>query len=451
MVSLRPALAPAPPRARARSGSPWFLLVALGATVTVCALWGIDNVVSAVAAGLQIVFLAYFFRHLAFAASALQTAPGDLRAPIVDSGYRPPVTVMVACHNEEAVADALAGRLLDLDYPAHLLQLIVVDDGSTDRTGPILDGWAARDGRLLALHRPPGAPGAKSGALNHGLDYADGDVIVVFDADHQPERDVVRRLVRHFEDPAVGAVQGRCVIRNPGDAPLSRLVYIDYLAGYLVNEYGRQSLFELPAYGGANCAVRASALRSNGGWNPSTVTEDTDLTIRLMLAGWRVRYDVTAVDHEEGVVTFSRYWKQRYRWARGHQQVWRDYKRAVWSAAHLGFWEKTETTMFLGGYHLPVGSAIGLLALALWSAGLAHPVSPLNAFVLWTLLFLGPLLELGAGLLIGRARPRDCFSLALFLPMFFVSVALCAKAWFDGVSGRDYRWVKTKRASEVST
>ena len=393
-------------------------------------------------------FLVYFIRHLSFAIAALRSAPIELTSPLLDTGYQPGVTVLVACKNEESVVESLLESLLRLDYPAELLQFVIVDDASTDGTGALLDACAHSNHQVRVVHRDPGASGGKSGALNVGLAHALGEVVVVFDADHQPHRDVVRRLVRHFEDPAVAAVQGRCVIRNPEDSMLTKLVAIDYQAGYLVNEYGRQCIYELPAYGGANCAVRASDLRAAGGWNDHSVTEDTDLTLRLILAGRRVRYDVTAVDEEEGVVTLGRYWRQRYRWARGHQQVWRDYRRAVWRSPRLSVRDKVETTMFLLGFHVPVVSAVGLGILVLWSVGLAHPTAPVNTLVLWTLLFIGPLLELGAGLLIARSDRRDAAALVLFLPGFFVSIALCTKAWIDGVAGRRYTWFKTQRSAD---
>jgi cellulose synthase/poly-beta-1,6-N-acetylglucosamine synthase-like glycosyltransferase len=240
------------------------------------------------------------------------------------------------------------------------------------------------------------------------------------------------------------------LIRNLDDSLLSRLVWIDYLAGYLVNEYGRQSLFQLPAYGGANCAVRANVLRAAGGWNESSVTEDTDLTLRLLLRGERVRYDVDAVDEEEGVVTLERFWHQRYRWARGHQQVWRDYRRAVWSSPRFSFAEKTELTMFLLVFHLPVASALGLLIFASWVTGLTDPFSDTHVFVFWTLLFLGPLLELGGGMLIARAPRRSAPMLVFFIPVFFVSIALCTKAWLDAARGRPYVWRKTQRRPLVA-
>ena len=195
--------------------------------------------------------------------------------------------------------------------------------------------------------------------------------------------------------------------------------------------------------------VRASTLRELGGWNPRSVTEDTDLTLRVHLAGWRVRYDVTAVDAEEAVGTVSRYWRQRHRWARGHQQAWRDYRRAVWQSRHLSRSQKVETTMFLLTFHLPVLAGLGLVVLALWLAGLVVPPDPLRLFLLWTLLFLGPLLELGAGLLVSRTDRREAFALAWFLPLFFISISLCCAAWVEGVAGLRSPWAKTARAGDA--
>jgi len=420
-----------------------------GAALVVLGVAGLDRVVAVVAIAAEAVFVLFFLRHFAFAVSALQSAPADLLAPPPpDPTFVPTVSVLVACKNEQSVVEGMVESLLALDYPPDRLQLVVVDDASDDHTGALLDDLAAHNPRLACVHRQPGSVGGKSAALNDALDVVTGAVIVVFDADHHPDPQTVRRLVGHFRDPRVEAVQGQCRIRNGDDSPLARLISIDYMAGYLVNEYGRQSLYELPAYGGANCAVRASSLRAAGGWNPDTVTEDTDLTLRLLLAGGRVRYDVNATDHEEGVVTLGRFWRQRYRWARGHQQVCRDYRLDVLRSRHLSAWQKVEAMMFLYVFHLPVVSAIGLVVVTLWTLGLAHAPNAVAAAAFWTLLFLGPLLELGAGLLIADADRSHARSLAYFLPLFFVSIALCTKAWVDGALGRPYGWVKTARADD---
>lgn len=431
------------------TGAPWTLLGIAGLLVVIGAVSGLHGLVNVCGLGLQALFLVFFVRHVWFAASALHSAPADLEAPVIPSDYAPRLTVMVACKNEQAVVDGLVTSLLALDYDPRRMQLIVIDDGSEDDTRVLLDGRAEQDRRLTVIHRAPGSPGGKSGALNAGLQRATGELLVVFDADHKPRPDVLRRLVRHFQDPRVAGVQGRCHITNPDDSPISKLISIDYLAGYLVNEYGRQSVFQLPAYGGANCAVRATVLRELGGWNVNTVTEDTDLTMRLILTGHRVRYDLTAVDEEEGVTTLDRFWRQRYRWARGHQQVWRDYRRAVWTSPRLTFGDKFETTLFLLAFHVPVFTGAGTVVLIAWLTGLRPPVGFLDLYVFWILLYLGPLLELGAGLLIAKAPRREASGVIFFLPMFFISIALCTKAWLDGIMGRPYSWVKTRRAADA--
>lgn len=430
--------------------APWTLLGATGVVVLAIALTGLQSVVTVAAIVVQIVFFAYFIRHLAFAMAAFRSAPSDLAVPLVETGYQPTVSVIVACRDEIAVVERLVDGLVRLDYPGEALQLVIVDDGSSDGTAEMLDRLS-RAAPILVVHRVKGAGGGKPAALNCGLAEATGEIVVVFDADHRPRPDVLRRLVRHFEEDGVAAVQGRCEISNTADSPLTELVGVDYLAGYLVNEYGRQALFNLPAYGGANCAVRADVLRSIGGWSTASVTEDTDLTIRVVLAGYRVRYDVTAVDEEEGVTTVARYWRQRYRWARGHQQVWRDYHRPIWRSRQFSFGQKVETTMFLLAFHVPVISALGLVLAVTWLGGLARAPFGVDLFVLWMLLFLGPLMELGGGLLIARADRSRVRGLVYFLPLFFVSIALCTKAWLDGLIGREYAWEKTARAGDSKT
>ncbi|WP_229789443.1 glycosyltransferase [Pilimelia terevasa] len=415
------------------------------------ALIGFDLTLGIAAGVLNVVFLAFFFRHLAFAVSAARWAEADLEAAGVGlESYAPPVAVLVACKNEELVVDGMVSALLGLDYPGDRLTIVVVDDASEDGTAARLDAWAASDPRLRVLHRAPGAGGGKSGALNDALAGVDAEIVVVFDADHEPARNVLRRLVRHFRDPFVGAVMGRCVVRNGADSSLAGTIFVDYLSGYLVNEYGRQALFELPAYGGANCAVRVSTLRALGGWNPDTVTEDTDLTLRVLLAGGRVRYDPTAVDFEEAVHSTRRFWKQRHRWALGHQKCLRDYWRPVLRSRHLGLVDKIETVMFLWVYHVPVlcGLGLGLTLLRAFGVGGQAVVGllPLSA-----LLFAGPFAELAVGLVVGRVERRAAWQLVAFLPAFGLSILTATHAYLDGMIGKRLSWAKTARSGSVGT
>ncbi len=429
------------------SGTPWTLLFLAGLGMVLFGALGVTNASLSIVIFLTVLFLVFLFRHLAFAVSALTLAPRDIRSRTgFDWGYHPFVTVMVPCRNEALVIEGLVTTLLALDYPDDRHEIIVIDDGSDDDTGAILDELTRRHPVLRCIHRPPNTGGGKSGALNAALAVAQGEVVVVFDADHKPRADVLRRLVRHFADPKVGAVQGRCIVRNSNETRLARSIAVDYYCGYLVNEYGRQSLFELPAYGGSNCAARASWLRAFGGWNEQTVTEDTDLTLRMVLVGRVVRFDVTAIDTEESVPTFRRFWRQRYRWARGHQQAWREYRRSMLASKNLGFARKVESMMFLLVYHVPVFCMLGLVLVVLRAAGVLSWGNGLDLTPIATLLFLGPLIELASGLIVSRAPRQAAAGILLFLPTFVLFTIVCTKSWFDGVVGRPYTWVKTPRS-----
>ena len=191
------------------------------------------------------------------------------------------------------------------------------------------------------------------------------------------------------------------------------------------------------------CAT--SSLRELGGWNEDSVTEDTDLTLRLLLSGQRVRYDVTAIDTEEGVPTFRRFWRQRYRWARGHQEAWLEYRRAVWRSPALSRSEKLETTMFLLVYHVPLLCSLGVVLILLRVFGVVTWATAIDLTPIATLLFLGPLLELASGLIVSNAPRKSALGVLLFLPSYLLFTIVCTKAWFDGVLGRPYAWHKTPR------
>ncbi len=428
-------------------GTPWILPIIAGLMCVAIGVFGINTACRGASIGLGIIFGCFLLRHLAFAVVSMRAAPNEMfGSDGIDTGYRPSVTIMVPCHNEEVVIAASVEAVLALDYPTDKLQLIFINDKSSDATGAILDGVAAQHDHVQVIHRGPGSGGGKSGALNEALDIATGEVTMVFDADHRPRADALLRTVRHFADPLCAATQGRCIIRNSTESSLTRTVAVDYFSGYIVNEYGRQALFELPAYGGANCAVRTDVVRDLGGWNLETVTEDTDLTLRVVLNGMRVRYDMTAIDSEEGVPSYAKFWKQRYRWARGHQQVWRDYRGYVLRTPALTFTQRVETLMFLLVFHIPAFCAFGLGLLLLRATGLVPWGRGLEIPAFASLLFLGPLVELAAGLLVSRAPRKAASTLLMFFPAFFMFTIICARSWLDGVLGRSYTWQKTSRS-----
>lgn len=397
---------------------------------------------------IQATFIAYLLRHMAFAWTGLQVR----WKPEESSNYEPPVSILIPARNEEKVIRGLIESLAEVDYPREKFQVIAVDDASDDKTGEILDELARKYDWLIVIHRSKEeherTPG-KSSVLNDALRFATGEIIFVYDADHQVKKDTIKKIVRHFKDPKVGMAMGRCVVRNADKNVLTKLIYIEFLSGYKVNQYGRELLHGLAAYGGSNCAIRRSLLEELGGFNVDSVTEDTDLTVRGVLEGYRVVYDDDAVSTELAVTTLTRYWRQRYRWAYGHQHVFYDYWLDVVRCKHLGVLDKIEFLMFLFIYHVPVIMFLGILLTFMWAFGIFLPRDPFIGLTLWVVLLLGPIMELAAGLILAREKGKTAFYLLLFLPLFFISILICTKAFLDGIARtitrERYVWVKTER------
>ena len=265
------------------------------------------------------VLVVYTLRHYVFTLNRLF---GRHRQPYVDIGTAawPRVAVFVPCHNEERVLAHMLDALLACDYPEQQLVIFPIDDRSTDATGEIMDGYASRfPGRVRPIHRRNGKPG-KAAALKEATAISDAGIHLVFDADYLPGRGLIKQLVGPFFDPEVGAVMGRVVPMNVGKSLLTRLLDLERTGGYQVDQQARMNLGLIPQYGGTVGGVRRAALLDVGGWRDDTLAEDTDMTFRLVLAGWEVVYQNRSECYEEVPELWHNRIRQIKRWARGHNQ-----------------------------------------------------------------------------------------------------------------------------------
>ncbi len=263
--------------------------------------------------------------------------------------YMPSVTVFVPMHNEEKVASDILEALVASDYDSEKLEIIAIDDRSTDGTAEIIDAYAAAHPTVKALHRTTGN-GGKAGALLFAGQHAHGDIILMFDADYIPGRAMLKRLVAPFCDPEVGAVMGRVVPHNVGDSVLAGLLSLERAAGYQVGQEAKHRLGLVPQFGGTVGGVRSSALRAVGGWNTDSLTEDTDLTCRLLLQGWKVAYVNRAECYEEVPHEWPLRRTQLTRWVIGHTQCFHRYCLSIIFSRRLSLAEKVDSVMMLGCY-----------------------------------------------------------------------------------------------------
>jgi peptidoglycan-N-acetylglucosamine deacetylase len=227
----------------------------------------------------------------------------------------PSVTVLIPAHNEQAVIVQTVTSVLASDLPN--LRAIVVDDGSTDNTGSLLDEHFASEPCVQIVHQ---VNRGKAAALRHALALAETEIVVTIDADTEIEPDAIGKLVRHFSDPRIGAVAGNVKVGNRSRW-LTRWQALEYITSQNMEKRAFDLLNCITVVPGALGAWRKSAIEAAGGITADTVAEDADLTIAIRRLGWRVSYDEEAIAWTEAPETAGALIRQRFRWTFGTLQA----------------------------------------------------------------------------------------------------------------------------------
>ena len=387
-------------------------------------------------AAVNLVALLAFARVLLLGAiSLLGWAAGARR---LASPYRGPVTVLVPAYNEETVIGRTLQALVASDYPE--LEILVLDDGSHDRTVSVAMAFAQHGVRVIQL---PHA--GKAHALRVGFAAASHPIIVALDADTVFARRTVRRLVEPFGEPRVGAVAGNPKVGNRGTL-LTRFQILEYVLTLNLERRVYTMFNCVPVVPGAVGAWRATAVARAGGFPTDTLAEDTDVTLALGRAGYRVRYVPSAVAYTEVPETLRQLSRQRNRWAFGMLQ---------------SLWKHRAATLN------PRAGALGLVAIpGLWIAQLIFPIM---APTIDLGLILSPLFAWGPQLLLeviaynvvllllclwALAVDGEPTSLVLLLPVqnlfyrqFMYVVAL--KAVLRALKGLRVGWTRVTRSGTV--
>ncbi|MCL4233915.1 MAG: glycosyltransferase [Deltaproteobacteria bacterium] len=243
----------------------------------------------------------------------------------------PFVSILIPAHNEEIVIERTVQAMLALNYPKERLEIIVVNDGSKDRTGEVVADIAARHREVKLVNVPEGEGGkGKSRTLNVGLEHAMGDVIAVYDADNRPEPDSLRYLVANLvEDPKLGAVLGKVRTINRDRNSLTRFINLEFISFQWLMQGGRYKLFNLATLPGTNYVIWRKVLDKAGRFDEEAIAEDAELSIRLYEMGYRIKfipYAVTWEQEPEDVKTFVR---QRTRWVQGMTYIVRKFLKVA--------------------------------------------------------------------------------------------------------------------------
>lgn len=372
------------------------------------------------------------------------------------------VVFLIPCLNEELVIEASLERLTSLNHEK--IHVLVIDDGSDDATADIV--LNNPDPRVNLLKRTlPHARQGKGAALNAAIKHlrrgilgddfdADNAIICVLDADGRLEPHVLDTVLPEFDNPAIGGVQIGVRINNRDANVLARMQDIEFVLYTEVFQRGRRHLGSV-GLGGNGQFVRMTALNSVGvkPWSKS-LTEDLDLGIRLMLAGWDIEFCSNTVVHQQGLVDIKRWLKQRTRWFQGHLQSW---QLMPWVLGHLTGKRRADL-----GYHITspylllVGSLI-TVAFGLWIVNLAVAAftGTLEFSPWWISAYLvafGPILLYGYVYWqqerehgIGRLKAFALFhGFALYATLWYLAGWRAVFRMFTGRTG----WSKTDRSKE---
>jgi cellulose synthase/poly-beta-1,6-N-acetylglucosamine synthase-like glycosyltransferase/spore germination protein YaaH/peptidoglycan/xylan/chitin deacetylase (PgdA/CDA1 family) len=242
-----------------------------------------------------------------------------LGKPAEVASYRPKVAVLIPAYNEEKVIERTVRAALNSNYPN--LRVIVIDDGSKDRTLEVARRTFSAEtaaGKVLILGKPNSG---KAEALNYGIEHiGDAEIFVGIDADTIIAPDAISRLVPHFINPKVGAMAGNAKVGNRVNL-WTRWQALEYITSQNFERRALDALCAVSVVPGAIGAWRVSAVREAGGYHLDTVAEDADLTMALLRRGYRVEYEDLALAYTEAPTNANGLMRQRFRWSFGILQA----------------------------------------------------------------------------------------------------------------------------------
>lgn len=295
---------------------------------------------------------------------AAPAAAAPAMAPAAGDPARPRVEVVVAARDEQAVIARLVAGIAQLRQPVEALRLWVIDDASTDGTPQVLADLQERHSFLRVLRREAGAGGGKSGALNLALQQLEAPWLLVLDADADLQPDTLERLLAFAEAGGWSAVQLRKAVANPAVNWLTRAQAMEMALDAVVQE-GRLASGGVVELRGNGQLLRRDALQRVGGFNEDTVTDDLDLSFRLLLAREPIAILWDPPVREEGVLGVRALWRQRQRWAEGGLQRFFDYAPGLLSDRLTPSQQLDLACFFLLQYCMPVVAVADLLGAVL--------------------------------------------------------------------------------------
>ena len=360
----------------------------------------------------------------------------------------PTVSIIVPVKDEEKVVGRLLEAFLNLDYPPEKREIVIVEDGSVDNTVGICAKYARQypdQVRLVRRSRSDGKPSA----LNHALKYVRGEIVAVFDADSVPEPDSLSKVVKYFEDMSIAALQGRPCAINADENMLSKFISYEEAVRYEAYLRGKDALNLFVPLTGSCYFVRRRVLDEVGGWDDESLSEDMELSARLIERGYKIKYASDLRSWQENPTNLDQLFRQRARWFRGCMEVSLSYGKLLKRMnrrcidAEITLFAPFMFVPFLLGYVLGTYGLLGLIQGDVFSMVMAKGMMLLTTVTLFLV---------GMALLY-MTKPRKLTSL-LWLPFVYaywsVQSFIALYALVQIALKRPRIWVKTSKTGTVT-
>jgi len=299
-----------------------------------------------------IMFLLVIYTIVLSAAFSHQSRKRKKRPQRLNYNYEPSICIMIPAHNEETVIEKTIENIMNVDYQD--FEVFVIDDRSTDNTVQVLHSLEEKyKNKLRVLVRDKDAFPGKSAVLNDALKLCDKEVICVFDADAKIKKDFFKVLLPYLAPEDIGAVQARKIIINKDENLLTRCQNNEYTLDSHF-QLGRDSINGAVELRGNGFLVKKVALEEIGGWNNNTITDDLDLSTKLHLNAWGIRYCPVGEVYEEAILKLVPLLKQRRRWVEGSVRRYLDYFFEIITSEVISLRVSFDMIAFLLEFVIPI-------------------------------------------------------------------------------------------------
>jgi len=370
----------------------------------------------------------------------------NLKKPIKEFPF---FSILIAAKNEEKVIERLLKTLLTLEYPKEKMEVIIVEDGSKDKTREICMKYAQAHPNLIKFYHKEVSCG-KPSALNFAASKAKGEIICILDADNVPSKDLLLKAAEYFQDSKIVAVQGETLSLNANETLISKIVSYEEKIWFKLFIAGKNALNLFVPLTGSCGFLRKKILDEVGGWSEDSLAEDVELAMKIIEKGYSIKYASNINSWQESVNSIKKLFKQRIRWFRGYMETFIKYSKLLRKPSKL----KVDAEISLFGPFILNMCLIVYLSPIINLFNFNHFLKTVASTLTFLITLLTIMLLLISGLALYFAlspkKLRNIVWVAIIFLYWFLQLFIAFWALLLILTNRPKVWVKTEKSGNIT-